>query len=77
MTCGTYLKEKRLKKKITQAELADRLGLSAQYVGHVENVKVGVPVKQLRHWCEQIGASRRKAIGLLVSDYENKIKQII
>lgn len=45
---GAYIRRKRKEKSITQKSLKDKLGFSAQFLGHIESGKAMVPEAALK-----------------------------
>lgn len=55
-TPNQYLKECRIKKGMTQAELAKKLKIHVQFVSNIERGSCGVPRKRLKRWVKLVGA---------------------
>ncbi|WP_137890615.1 helix-turn-helix domain-containing protein [Ramlibacter sp. 2FC] len=58
---GQLLKAARKRRKITQAQVAGRLGLSQNRVSHLEQHPDELSFKQLLGWCAAIGLELRLA----------------
>jgi HTH-type transcriptional regulator / antitoxin HipB len=56
---GQLLKTARKQRKITQAQVASRLGLSQNRVSHLEQHPEELSFKQLLAWCAVIGLELR------------------
>lgn len=52
---GQLLKTARKRRKLTQAQVASRLGLSQNRVSHLEQHPEDLSFKQLLGWCAAIG----------------------
>lgn len=70
-----YLLKQRIKSGLLQKELAKKLKVSPQYVGSVEKGTSPVPIKILKKWNDEIGASYSKVLCCLVDDYKEKVKE--
>lgn len=67
MTLGSFLKEKRLKKKLSQAEFAERLGYSSpQFVSDWERGVSSPPMKKLPEISQVLGVKMEVVFELLV-----------
>lgn len=56
---GHLLKSARTHRKLTQAEVAGRLGLSQNRVSHLEHHPEELSLKQLLAWCAVVGLELR------------------
>jgi transcriptional regulator with XRE-family HTH domain len=54
------LRERRAKSGISQVELAERLGVTQQYVSKVEGGQRRLDVFEFYRWCEGLGVSSRE-----------------
>lgn len=64
-TPNQYLKECRVKKGLTQAQLAKKLKIHTQFVSNIERGACGVPRKRLKKWIKEVGAD-----SIAVLEYE-------
>lgn len=56
---GELLKAARKQRKLTQAQVGDRLGLSQNRVSHLEQHPDEISFKQLLSWCAVVGLDLR------------------
>jgi transcriptional regulator with XRE-family HTH domain len=54
------LRERRAKSGMSQVELAERLGVTQQYVSKVEGGQRRLDVCEFYRWCEALGVSSRE-----------------
>ena len=54
MDFGTYLREKRRVKGLTQKELADKVGVSGAYINQLETKKVNAPTRET---CQKLAST--------------------
>lgn len=59
---GLLLKETRHKKGITQKKLAQKIGVSAQFLGRVEHGEVMIPLSALKRSIKFLSLSEKKLI---------------
>ncbi len=73
---GTFIKEKRLKKGLSQAELADRLGYaSPQFVSDWERAVSSPPIKKLPEISKELGVNLNTLFDLLVDLATTQLKE--
>lgn len=46
------MKKQRLKMKLDQSEMAERLGVSPFFYSHVENGRRKIPIKRVKDWAK-------------------------
>jgi len=59
---GVYLLEERTKKRILQKDVAEQLGLSAQFLGRIEKGEVMAPEASLVQLIQILGLSETKMV---------------
>lgn len=70
---GRVLKEERLKKDITQSELAEKIGLtSPQYISNVERGLCPISPTLLRKACKVLQIRPEALIDACIDDYRSK-----
>ena len=62
---GLYLREKRVKKNITQVEVADKLGYRSQFIANWERGASSPPVPALRKLVAIYGISQKEVLDFL------------
>lgn len=73
---GTFIKERRLRKGISQAELAERLGYaSPQFVSDWERGVSSPPIKKLPEISKELGVSMNTLFDLLVELATTQLKE--
>lgn len=68
---GAYLAKARKAKKITQQQVADRLGVTKAAVSNWELGKRTIYADQMIEYCEEIGIDPQKLITAVVSEDEH------
>lgn len=74
---GTYLKEKRIETKLTQAEVSEYLKVHPQYISNWERGICAPPSHCLQHALDLLGADRKKVVELMVLDSKKIIESKI
>lgn len=74
---GKYLKKKRLKKKMTQKEIADPLRYTAQYVHNWEHGKASVPIDAIPIIAKVLDISIDEIIKKLLQLYKKRLKRVL
>lgn len=62
---GKVMKRLRAEVGLTQAELANKLGLHSQYISNLENAKCFVPKKRLEKLCKSLKLQDRQVKELM------------
>lgn len=65
---GAYLAKERKAKKISQQQLADRLGVSKTAVHYWETGKRTIYADQMLEYCEQIGIDPQELVKSVTGD---------
>lgn len=65
---GAYLAKERKAKKISQQQLADRLGVTKTAIHYWETGKRTIYADQMLEYCEAVGADPQKLIKAVVSE---------
>jgi transcriptional regulator with XRE-family HTH domain len=65
---GAYLAKERRAKKISQQQLADRLGVSKTAVHYWETGKRTIYADQMLEYCEQIGIDPQELVKSVTGD---------
>lgn len=65
---GAYLAKERKAKKISQQQLADRLGVTKTAIHYWETGKRTIYADQMLEYCEEIGIDPQKLIKAVVSE---------
>lgn len=65
---GAYLAKERRAKKISQQQLADRLGVSKTAVHYWETGKRTIFADQMLEYCEQVGIDPQDLIKSVIGD---------
>lgn len=74
MTLQKYIRNRRRKLRLSQGELAKRIGLSRFFLNKIENGKVGVPSKRISSFIEALDLDEDFVIDILVDAFENHAK---
>lgn len=73
---GSWIKSQRLSKGWTQIEMAKKLGLrTAQAIGNIERGAAPFPQERVMTLCETLSVNSDLVIRLLVSDYEDRVRE--
>ena len=67
----------RIDKGLAQNMLAEKLGVTAQFVGRVEKGKCKPPMKLIKLWMDLVEADKFLVKSALLSDYESEVNQAI
>lgn len=54
---GNRVRQERLKRKLSQEELADKAGVHRTYIGMVERAEKNITLKNIYKICEALGVS--------------------
>ena len=73
---GEVFKEYRVKNKLTQEKIAEKLGISVKYISRIENGTGGVKVETLVNYMNILGISPNVIFGKLIvnKDLETQMK---
>lgn len=74
-TLGIIFKEYRIKNKLTQEKIAEKLGISVKYISRIENGSGGVKIETLVNYINILGISPNKLFANLI--YNDLLKQEI
>ena len=73
---GEVFKEYRVKNKLTQEKIAEKLGISVKYISRIENGTGGVKIETLVNYMNILGISPNVIFGKLIvnKDLETQMK---
>lgn len=74
---GSYLKEKRIESKLTQAEVSEYLKVHIKYVSNWERGLCAPPTHSFQHALDLLGADRKKVVELMLLDSKRAIEEKI
>lgn len=63
---GHYIRAHRMELNLTQSYLAERLGMSAQFLGRIEKGEVDIPKKSLEILFEKFSLNREEVFGIYI-----------
>ncbi|MCD8133203.1 MAG: helix-turn-helix domain-containing protein [Clostridiales bacterium] len=69
-TLGTKIKELRIQKNLTQAEVAAALGVTPGYISNVENNRTAMSLRILVYYAKLMNISLDALIGRIDSEYQ-------
>lgn len=72
-TPGQYLQECRLRKRVTQHQLAEQLGVTVQAISGWENGRGSIPLERLRTLATKLQMDPKKTLELLMRSYRAKV----
>lgn len=73
-TLGTVFKEYRVKNKLTQEEIAEKLEISAKYISRIENGSGGVKTETLVNYINLLGISPNVIFEKLIKNSNLKLE---
>ena len=71
---GEVFKEYRTKKKLTQEDIAESLGISVKYISRIENGTGGVKVETLVNYINILGISPNVLFDKLITNESTKLQ---
>lgn len=71
---SNLIKTTREKRKITQQELSDYLGVRVQFISLIENGRSKLPLDKAPLVCASIGLKKKELVDALMSDYAEQIE---
>jgi len=77
VTFSEYLKKARKSKGLTQAQLAKKLGYTAQFVTNWERGVSMPPIEKLGKVAKICSVSGREIADILIQQYEQKLKKAL
>ena len=72
---GQFLREKRESRRLTQADVADKLGCKSQFISNWERGAASPPWKMLKAVIKMYKISDKEIVRMLVSDYERAVRR--
>lgn len=66
---GTLVKELRIKKGLTQNQVAESLGVTPGYISNVENNRTAMSLRILTYYARLVGCSLDSLVGELEPEY--------
>lgn len=66
---GTLIKELRIKKGLTQNQVAESLGVTPGYISNVENNRTAMSLRILTYYAQLVGCSLDSLVGELEPEY--------
>ncbi len=74
---GQFILEHRRKLNLTQGALAKRLGMSAQFLGHIEKGEVDIPNDKLTKLIEEFSLSKDAVFKIYLKVFRSRLKDIL
>ena len=75
LTLGKLIKQERMKLKLTQLELATRVGLSSQFLSNIEREVCGVPMDYMKLFLTELKLSRHKVVDCMVNKFRENLEE--
>ena len=77
LTIARLIRHHRTQKKLTQKELAFKLGVHPQLISNIERGVMSFPLKHSRAMCDALGIKNKQWRGLVIRNYEEKLDHAI
>lgn len=71
---GRLIRKTRLEKKLSQLELATKIGVSSAFINKVENGRAQWPNERVADICKALGLRREVMIHTITKDFEARLK---
>jgi transcriptional regulator with XRE-family HTH domain len=77
MKLHKYLQTQRLKKGITQLQIASAVNLHVQYISNVERGKCAIPIKIINTYIRELELNSNNVLKVMVNEYRDNLKRLL